>query len=208
MKWFDIKNRNYWRVSGKKEYTIQEVSDLTGITVRTLRNYIKGYEEVLSPKRGYYNSLVFSELDIRTFVMIKTCIKDGFKQEDILIKVRTEQESIQKQLDEEARIRQARAAEELPQAPQDHSTEPSLATNPHLPAAVSEVALNDATIKQIGKYFLNLEQRNILLENRLERMERMLESQLEIQNQGLLPRTINLIKESSQAFWQAISRSL
>lgn len=43
MKWFDIKNRNYWRVSGTKEYTIQEVADLTGITVRSLRNYIKGY---------------------------------------------------------------------------------------------------------------------------------------------------------------------
>ena len=207
MKWFDIKNRNYWRVTGKKEYTIQEVSDLTGITVRTLRNYIKGYEEVLSPKRGYYNSLVFSELDIRTFVMIKTCIKDGFKQEDILNKVRLEQESIQKQLDEESRIRQIRNAEEMPQVAMLQDSEQSETSNPHLPV-VSEVALNDATLKQIGKYFLNLEQRNILLENRLERMERMLQSQIEVQQQGFLPRTLNLIKESSQAFWQAISRSL
>ena len=74
MKWFDIKNKNYWRVNGDQDYSIQEVSKITGITVRSLRNYLKTYENLLNPRRGYYNSLIFSAEDVQAFVMIKTLI--------------------------------------------------------------------------------------------------------------------------------------
>ena len=90
MKWFDIKNKNYWRVTGDQDYSIQEVSKITGITVRSLRNYLKTYESLLEPRRGYYNSLIFSAADVQAFVMIKTLIKDGFKQSEIVAKVTKE----------------------------------------------------------------------------------------------------------------------
>ena len=115
MKWFDIKNKNYWRVTGDQDYSIQEVSKITGITVRSLRNYLKTYDSLLDPRRGYYNSLIFSAEDIQIFVMIKTLIKDGFKHSDIVEKVTDELNQIKSSVINEEK--QAKSEDDAPAAP-------------------------------------------------------------------------------------------
>jgi len=197
MRWFDIKNKNYWRVNGKREFTIQEVSQVTGITVRTLRNYLKSYVDLLQPRRGYYNSLVFSEQDINVFVMIKTLIKDGFKVGEIQEKVRAElpamqrgTESHQSSNDPSSPIEEPPNNETLPQ----NSTESMIRVNPRM-------------LKSVNSYLLAQEKRNSILEHRLERIERLLE-RIEKPQETTFSDTLARLVESTQALWLALKKAI
>lgn len=142
-------------------------------------------------------------MDVRTFVMIKTCIKDGFRYEDIVTRVLQEQSALRQQMESE---NQKRTVSEPPVTAQNNDSD--YEGSSQVPAE-TEPTLSDAALKQIAQYFVRIEQRNALLENRLERMEKLLLSQkTSEESSGLLPRAISLIKESSQAFWQAFARSL
>ncbi len=203
MRWFDIRNRNYWRVSGKKEYTIQEVADLTGITVRTLRNYLKGYDEILTPKRGYYNSLVFSEVDVKTFVMIKTLIKDGLKQEQILDKVREEREALKEQMSpQETKEEPAQKEENLPAAAR-HPNLPAEEPSEEFLCIQSRMEKQQKLLEEMGRWFMNAEERSIHLQSRLTRMEETLEEIRREQKSTFFTR----LADSTTAFWQALTRS-
>lgn len=222
MNWFNIKNQNYWRVSGKKDYTIQEVAELTGITVRTLRNYLKSYEELVQPKRGYYNSLIFSKDDINCFVMIKTLIKDGFKKEEIISKVQIELE----QVNQEEKVGQSpevKLEEETPIEP--ISEEKSLAQAVSLPVEDARddnpfnyqemveygkaIKINHGMLEKMNQHFLNLETRNSLLEQKIDRIERLLiTKENEESNQHHLPKSISLLIDSTQAFWKALKNTI
>jgi len=58
-------------------YNIDEASRLSGISVRSLRNYVHHYGDYLYTKRGAYNSLVFSEQSLAILVKIKSLLRDG-----------------------------------------------------------------------------------------------------------------------------------
>ncbi|MCO4783160.1 MAG: MerR family transcriptional regulator [Candidatus Cloacimonetes bacterium] len=224
MNWFNIKNQNYWRVSGKKDYTIQEVAELTGITVRTLRNYLKSYEELVQPKRGYYNSLIFSKEDINCFVMIKTLIKDGFKKEEIVTKVQSELEQI---------VQEEKTAEVKSETiPKKDAVDPPLAEDKTLAQTVTSLAVEDSSnesqfnyqemveygkaikinhgmLEKMNQHFLNLETRNSMLEQKIDRIERLLVSKEEAEsNQHHLPKSISTLIDSTQAFWKALKNTI
>lgn len=65
------------------QHNIEEVSKLTGITVRSLRNYLRRYREHLRPARGLCNALVFSDEDVETFVKIRTLLREGKARPEI-----------------------------------------------------------------------------------------------------------------------------
>ncbi len=65
------------------QYTIQDVARLTGITVRSLRNYLRLYEDHLNPERGACNSLLFGEEDLEAFVRIRTYLREGRDRAEI-----------------------------------------------------------------------------------------------------------------------------
>ena len=73
------------------EYNIDEASRLSGITVRSLRNYVHQYGEFLKLTRGPYNALVFSEEDLTVLVKIKSLLRDGRSRRDIATVLRTEE---------------------------------------------------------------------------------------------------------------------
>lgn len=66
------------------DYSIQEVSELTGITVRSLRNYLRQYRDHLHPSRGDCNALVFQDPDVRCFLRIRTLLREGRSRGEIL----------------------------------------------------------------------------------------------------------------------------
>jgi DNA-binding transcriptional MerR regulator len=72
------------------EYNIDEASRLSGITVRSLRNYVHQYQEFLKLARGPYNALVFSEEDLTVLVKIKSLLRDGRSRHDIAAILRNE----------------------------------------------------------------------------------------------------------------------
>ena len=211
MKWFDIKNKNYWRVSGGQDYSIQEVSKITGITVRSLRNYLKTYEDLLQPRRGYYNSLIFSAEDVQSFVMIKTLIKDGFKQSEVIEKVEAEL----------AQIREVCAKEntdEMQQIPEPPVQIPLNRDNSEdFPPVESEsemVSIPPSLLSNLNETFIALEKRNAILENKLDNIEALL---IEIggkngkgrdSNPSSLPRPLTAIVDSTQAFWSALKKAI
>lgn len=210
MKWFDIKNKNYWRVSGGKEYTIQEVSQLTGITVRTLRNYLKSYENLIEPRRGYYNSLIFDQEDVQIFVMIKTLIKDGFKPEEIDQKVQEQLPELRQEME------QARKQEEdLVNKESKESTVKQL----KLPKKIeskelvereddSGIRVSPKLLENMNDYFLSLEKRNAMLEHKLNHIEGLLEEMNQRNSVGFIPRSFNSLVDSTSAFWDALKKSL
>lgn len=59
------------------EYNIEEAARLSGITVRSLRNYVHQYGEFMSLKRSTYNALVFCDDDLTTLVKVKALLRDG-----------------------------------------------------------------------------------------------------------------------------------
>lgn len=193
MKWFPIKNKNY--VAKAKEYPISEVSRLTGITVRSLRNYLKTYEELLLPKRGYYNSLIFYENDLRTFVMIKALIKDGLKQSEIIEKIKAEKEN----------ANHSEPSIHINQQEESYETNPAL----RMPILRKEEfvwrLIDNGLINNTVQTILELEKRNAALEAELKQLK----SQLSL-NQGLMPklsRHFNLLLESTQNFWYSLNRT-
>ncbi|PCJ21517.1 MAG: hypothetical protein COB02_02675 [Candidatus Cloacimonadota bacterium] len=221
MNWFNIKNKNYWRVSGKKDYTIQEVAELTGITVRTLRNYLKSYEELVQPKRGYYNSLIFSKEDINCFVMIKTLIKDSFKKEEIIIKVQAELS--------EAKIKEDKPIEEIKENNTNNKIVEEKALTEISKNLINEesnnndsqfnyqemveygkaIKINHGMLEKMTQHFLNLETRNSLLEQKIDRIERLLiNKEQEESNNHSLPKTIGVLIDSTQALWRAFKNTI
>tara|TARA_Y100000589_G_scaffold85367_2_gene79320 strand:+ start:1516 stop:2145 length:630 start_codon:yes stop_codon:yes gene_type:complete len=208
MKWFDIKNKNYWRVTGDQDYSIQEVSKITGITVRSLRNYLKTYESLLEPRRGYYNSLIFSAADVQAFVMIKTLIKDGFKQSEIVAKVTKELDQLRldKSIDQKEIIN-----------PKDETSAPVKisinreedTTHYSVEKTVETINIPPALLENLNDTFLSLEKRNAILEEKLSNIEGML---LKLNNsnqtQSSLPRPIISLFDSTQALWSALKKSI
>lgn len=65
------------------DYNIHEVSGISGITVRSLRNYLRLYGEHFSPARGACNSLIFNDEDVKTFVRIRTYLREGKDRSEI-----------------------------------------------------------------------------------------------------------------------------
>ena len=208
MKWFDIKNKNYWRVTGDQDYSIQEVSKITGITVRSLRNYLKTYDSLLDPRRGYYNSLIFSAEDIQIFVMIKTLIKDGFKHSDIVEKVTDELNQIKSSVINEEK--QAKSEDDAPAAPVQISIQ-RVQDDDNVPVHASSdaVSIPTALLDNLNDTFLSLEKRNAILEEKLENIEGML-IKLNAQNkvQSQLPKPIVSLMDSTQALWSALKKSI
>lgn len=72
------------------EYNIDEASRLSGITVRSLRNYVHQYDEFLKLTRGPYNALVFSDEALTVLVKIKSLLRDGRSRRDIAAILRDE----------------------------------------------------------------------------------------------------------------------
>lgn len=70
-------------MGGMGQYTIHDVARLTGITVRSLRNYLRLYEDHLHPERGSCNSLLFGESDLDAFVRIRTYLREGRDRDEI-----------------------------------------------------------------------------------------------------------------------------
>ncbi|MCJ8344522.1 helix-turn-helix domain-containing protein [bacterium] len=228
MNWFNIKNKNYWRVSGKKDYTIQEVGELTGITVRTLRNYLKSYEELVQPKRGYYNSLIFSKEDINCFVMIKTLIKDGFKKEEIIVKVQSEiQEVLEEEIQKEEKQPEASPVETSSELVEVQTVEEKTITKPNNALVIDDsthhdshfnyqemaeygkaIQINHGLLEKMNQHFLNLETRNSLLEQKLDRIERMLVEKESSEPTHHLPKSIGLFIDSTQALWKALKNTI
>lgn len=64
-------------------YTIQELSTVTGISVRSLRNYLRQYGEFMDPDRGACNALLFGEDDVEAFVKIRTYLREGRTRDEI-----------------------------------------------------------------------------------------------------------------------------
>ena len=208
MKWFDIKNKNYWRVTGDQDYSIQEVSKITGITVRSLRNYLKTYDSLLDPRRGYYNSLIFSAEDIQIFVMIKTLIKDGFKHSDIVEKVTDELNQMKSSIRNDEK--QNKSDDDVPVAPVQISIQ-RVQDNDNLPVHASSdaVSIPTALLDNLNDTFLSLEKRNAMLEEKLENIEGMLiklNAQSKVQSQ--LPKPIVSLMDSTQALWSALKKSI
>ncbi len=65
------------------DYTIDEASRLSGISVRSLRNYVHHYADFLKLKRGPYNSLLFGDEDLEVLVKIKSLLRDGLTRNQI-----------------------------------------------------------------------------------------------------------------------------
>jgi DNA-binding transcriptional MerR regulator len=65
------------------EHTIDEVAELTGISVRSVRNYLRLYREFLHPGRGACNSLLFRDQDVETLVRIRARLRQGETREQI-----------------------------------------------------------------------------------------------------------------------------
>jgi DNA-binding transcriptional MerR regulator len=65
------------------DYSISEASQVTGISVRSLRNYLRQYGDFLHPTRGNCNALVFQEEEIRTFLKIRTLLREGRSREEV-----------------------------------------------------------------------------------------------------------------------------
>lgn len=65
------------------DYSIQEVAEVSGISVRSLRNYLRHYRDYLRPGRGACNALVFEDEDVRTFLKIRTLLREGRSREEI-----------------------------------------------------------------------------------------------------------------------------
>ena len=208
MKWFDIKNKNYWRVTGDQDYSIQEVSKITGITVRSLRNYLKTYESLIDPRRGYYNSLIFSAEDIHIFVMIKTLIKDGFKHSDVVQKVSDELSQLRKAGDTSEK--QTISDDDTPDAPIQISIHRDQ-DGDNLPVQTSAdlISIPPTLLDNLNETFLSLEKRNAILEEKLDNIEGML-LKLNKQNQAQyqLPKPIISLVDSTQALWSALKKSI
>ena len=208
MKWFDIKNKNYWRVNGDQDYSIQEVSKITGITVRSLRNYLKTYENLLNPRRGYYNSLIFSAEDVQAFVMIKTLIKDGFKHSDIIEKVTDELNQLK---DQDKRHEMENFGEsDVPNAPIQIAIHRDQ-DGDNLPVQKSAdlVSIPPALLNNLNDTFLALEKRNAILEEKLDNIEGMLlKLDHQKQTQYNLPRPLTNLMDSTQALWSALKKSI
>ena len=191
MRWFDITNKNYWRVNGKRDFSIQEVSQLTGISVRSLRNYLRTYPEVLQPKRGYYNSLLFSERDINAFVMIKTLIKDGFKNNEIIEKVN--EELVLMDLN-------------LAVAPPTGSEPPKRLTEA-VPGTDSMLRVNPKMLQCMNRFLLAQESKNSSLEQRLENMERLLNKLVEKKKARPFLSFQRMI-QSTQELWVTLKKAV
>ena len=58
-------------------YNIDEACRLSGISVRSLRNYVHHYSDHLHIERGPYNSLIFSDESLSVLVKIKALLRDG-----------------------------------------------------------------------------------------------------------------------------------
>jgi DNA-binding transcriptional MerR regulator len=210
MKWFDIKNKNYARAVNAREYSIQEVSKLTGITVRSLRNYLKCYEEILTPKRGYYNSLIFSDLDVQVFVMIKTLIKDGFKQEEIIEKIKTEMPSET----ETENSSPAPVTETSPVPVKDVPQEKSLAQTfrDENWAPVEQIVANARAevFETFNETFLQMEKRNRQLQSQLAALEGRLKQLEDKSTVEQLPppakKGIHFLVDSSKELWNSLKR--
>ena len=211
MKWFDIKNKNYWRVSGGQDYSIQEVSKITGITVRSLRNYLKTYENLLQPRRGYYNSLIFSAEDVQSFVMIKTLIKDGFKQSEVIEKVEAEL----------AQIKEVRATQASDDIPLNSEAPVQIALNREssedytpVEAETEMISIPPSLLSNLNETFIALEKRNAILENKLDNIEALLvkmgdkNCRGDGSNPSSLPRPLTAIVDSTQAFWSALKKAI
>jgi DNA-binding transcriptional MerR regulator len=64
-------------------YTIQELASVTGISVRSLRNYLHAFPEHLHPERGSCNSLLFGDTDAEAFLRIRTLLREGHTRDDV-----------------------------------------------------------------------------------------------------------------------------
>ena len=69
---------------GEHKYNIDEASRLSGISVRSLRNYVNHYSDYLSLKRGQYNALLFSDGDLTVLVKVKSLLRDGKSRQEII----------------------------------------------------------------------------------------------------------------------------
>ncbi len=193
MRWFEIRNKNYWRVNGDREYSILEVSQLTGITVRTLRNYLRTYQELLEPRRGYYNSLIFSGEHVKVFVMIKTLIKDGFKASEIQQKIQTELEHARREEPLESPGSVDCALSEQSAPPRPFENDAMIRVQPQL-------------LHQLNNVLLAQEKRNSALERRLDHIETLI-TDIGREKPGIIERTFSRLMDSGQAFWSALTRA-
>lgn len=64
-------------------YTIQELASVTGISVRSLRNYLHAFPEHLHPERGSCNSLLFGDADAEAFLRIRTLLREGRTRDQV-----------------------------------------------------------------------------------------------------------------------------
>lgn len=74
-------------------YSIDEVSKMSGITTRSVRNYLRKYRQLFLLRRGAYNSLVFNDADVETLIKIRTLLREGLKGEDIVTRVQEERKN-------------------------------------------------------------------------------------------------------------------
>lgn len=84
-------------------YNIDEACRLSGISIRSLRNYVHHYNDYLHIERGPYNSLIFQEKSLAVLVKIKSLLRDGnnrhticeiLKQEEIKPEITVTRDSL------------------------------------------------------------------------------------------------------------------
>lgn len=140
------------------EYTIDEVAELTGISVRSVRNYLRLYREYLQPGRGPCNSLLFRDADVETLVRIRARLRQGETREQIRERLGAGQE-----LDEMTVVRRPDPA------PPDEGPSPETALAPR--------GLGTAIERQT-ELMERLLTENLALRERVSRLERHLTAEL------------------------------
>ena len=155
------------------EHTIDDVSALTGISVRSVRNYLRLYRDFLQPGRGPCNSLLFRDQDVETLVRIRTRLRQGETRDEIRERLTGGQEQ-----DEMKVVRRpdpehpGHPIHPTPAAPSAAPTEP-----PPTETALAPRALASA-IEHQTELMERLLQENLALRERVSRLERHLTAEL------------------------------
>lgn len=77
-------------------YELHEVARLADISERTLRRYIKKYK--LRIGRGSFNKYSFCDEDVKKLILLRTMIKDGYNDEEIIEAMECGQDTVTHEL--------------------------------------------------------------------------------------------------------------
>lgn len=151
-------------------YSIQEVATHTGITVRSLRNYLRRYGDHLRPTRGACNALVFGEADLETFVKIRTLLREGKSRDEILALLGGDpvEDLVVRRAEDEAGAPRPDPARSSETALAPHPGEAAPAVPVEITALATQLATQNDLLRQLLQENAALRQKVDVLEVRLE----------------------------------------